>query len=172
MREQLRIAANEPLALEQSAVKLEGASLECRINAEDPARGFQPTPGRLDIFELARDRGPGRVRVDTHLRAGDEVSPFYDSLLAKVVTWGQDRDRGDRDHDASARVVARGRGGDHAAAPPGRPRQRGVSRRRLRHVHPSGLAAAAQSGLLTSPAVTTSVGALRFFAPSAILGRD
>jgi acetyl-CoA carboxylase biotin carboxylase subunit len=93
VREQLRIAANQPLPLEQSAVRFEGASLECRINAEDPARGFQPTPGRLATFDLAADRGPGRVRVDTHLRAGDEVPPFYDSLLAKVVTWGRDRDQ-------------------------------------------------------------------------------
>jgi acetyl-CoA carboxylase biotin carboxylase subunit len=91
VREQLRIAANAPLSVEQSAVELQGASLECRINAEDPARRFQPTPGRLLTFDLAPDRGPGRVRVDTHLRAGDEVSPFYDSLLAKVVAWGRDR---------------------------------------------------------------------------------
>jgi acetyl-CoA carboxylase biotin carboxylase subunit len=91
VREQLRIAANEPLSLEQAAVQLGGASLECRINAEDPARGFRPTPGRLVVFDLAPDRGPGRVRVDTHLRPGDEVSPFYDSLLAKVVVWGRDR---------------------------------------------------------------------------------
>jgi acetyl-CoA carboxylase biotin carboxylase subunit len=91
VREQLRIAANQPLAVEQSAVRLEGASLECRINAEDPARGFRPTPGRLAAFELARERGPGTIRVDTHLREGDEVSPYYDSLLAKVVAWGRDR---------------------------------------------------------------------------------
>ncbi|HVR28457.1 MAG TPA: biotin carboxylase N-terminal domain-containing protein [Thermoanaerobaculia bacterium] len=93
VREQLRIAANERLALEQHEVRLEGASLECRINAEDPERGFRPTPGRLEAFELAREAGPGKVRVDTHLRAGDDVPPYYDSLLAKVITWGRDRDQ-------------------------------------------------------------------------------
>jgi acetyl-CoA carboxylase biotin carboxylase subunit len=92
VREQLRIAANERLGLAQSEVRFDGASLECRINAEDPARGFAPTPGRLAVFELAREQGPGRVRVDTHLRAGDEVSPFYDSLVAKVITWGRNRE--------------------------------------------------------------------------------
>jgi acetyl-CoA carboxylase biotin carboxylase subunit len=91
VREQLRIAANERLAMRQDQVVLDGASLECRINAEDPARGFQPTPGRLEVFDLARETGPGRVRVDTHLRAGDVVPPFYDSLLAKVIAWGRDR---------------------------------------------------------------------------------
>jgi acetyl-CoA carboxylase biotin carboxylase subunit len=92
VREQLRVAANERLALAQDEVRFEGASLECRINAEDPARGFAPSPGRLEVFELARERGPGRVRVDTHLRAGDEVSPFYDSLVAKVIAWGPTRE--------------------------------------------------------------------------------
>ena len=77
--------------IEQSDVSFEGASLECRINAEDPADGFRPSPGRLERFDLARDHGPGRVRVDTHLAAGDVVPPFYDSLLAKVITWGRDR---------------------------------------------------------------------------------
>jgi acetyl-CoA carboxylase biotin carboxylase subunit len=91
VREQLRVAANQPLSLGQDDVTLEGASVECRINAEDPARGFLPTPGRLEVFELARDQGPGRVRVDTHLCAGDVVPPYYDSLLAKVVAWGRDR---------------------------------------------------------------------------------
>ena len=92
VREQLRVAANERLALAQSEVPFDGASLECRINAEDPARGFAPSPGKLAVFELAREQGPGKVRVDTHLRAGDEVSPFYDSLVAKVVTWGRTRE--------------------------------------------------------------------------------
>jgi acetyl-CoA carboxylase biotin carboxylase subunit len=89
--EQLRIAANDRLALTQDQVRLEGAAIECRINAEDPARGFAPAPGRLATFELARESGPGTVRVDTHLRAGDEVPPFYDSLLAKIVAHGRDR---------------------------------------------------------------------------------
>jgi acetyl-CoA carboxylase biotin carboxylase subunit len=82
---QIRIAAGERLALEQSAPAGSGHAIECRINAEDPARDFQPTPGVLRAFEFPRDLGPGVVRVDTHLSAGDEVSPHYDSLLAKVI---------------------------------------------------------------------------------------
>ncbi len=88
---QLRIAANERLALAQDAIAPQGAAIECRINAEDPSRDFRPTPGKLLTFDLPLDRGPGRLRVDTHLQAGDEVSPHYDSLLAKVIAWGKDR---------------------------------------------------------------------------------
>ncbi len=91
VREQLRIAAREPLALTQADVRFTGHALECRINAEDPADGFRPTPGVLTAFELAADAGPGVVRVDTHLAVGDEIPPFYDSLLAKVITHGETR---------------------------------------------------------------------------------
>jgi acetyl-CoA carboxylase biotin carboxylase subunit len=88
---QIRIAANEALPLTQRDVRLAGHALEARINAEDPERGFQPSPGRLTEFELPTDLGPGTVRVDTHLRAGDVVSPHYDSLLAKVIAHGSSR---------------------------------------------------------------------------------
>jgi acetyl-CoA carboxylase biotin carboxylase subunit len=89
---QIRIAANEPLALAQSDVVLHGAAIECRVNAEDPTRDFRPSPGRLGTFEFPRHLGPGTVRVDTHLAAGEEVSPHYDSLLAKVVAAGPSRE--------------------------------------------------------------------------------
>ena len=88
---QLSIAANQRLALAQSDVRLAGASIECRINAEDPAAGFRPTPGTLTAFELPTDRGPGTVRVDTHLAEGQVVPPFYDSLIAKVIVHAEDR---------------------------------------------------------------------------------
>jgi len=91
VREQLAIAANRPLALRQQDISLAGAAIECRINAEDPERGFRPTPGRLLVFELSAGLGPGTVRVDTHLAAGDEVPPFYDSLIAKVIAHGATR---------------------------------------------------------------------------------
>jgi acetyl-CoA carboxylase, biotin carboxylase subunit len=89
---QLRAAAGEPLGIAQEGVRLAGWAIECRINAEDPAQDFRPSPGRLERFELATGAGPGRVRVDTHLRAGDVVPPHYDSLIAKVIAHGRDRD--------------------------------------------------------------------------------
>jgi len=88
---QLRIAANEPLGLEQDAIQLRGAAIECRINAEDPSREFRPTPGSLEVFEFAAGAGPGTIRIDTHLRGGDVIPPHYDSLLAKVIARGETR---------------------------------------------------------------------------------
>src|SRR5262249_48384147 len=67
VKEQLRTAANEPLALEQERVACRGHAIECRINAEDPAQDFRPSPGRLSALEIPRGKGPGTVRVDTHL---------------------------------------------------------------------------------------------------------
>ncbi|WP_236700546.1 hypothetical protein [Allosalinactinospora lopnorensis] len=67
---------------------LSGAAIEVRINAEDPDNDFTPTPGNLSTFIVPG--GPG-VRVDTGFAAGDTVSPFYDSMLAKVICWGADR---------------------------------------------------------------------------------
>ncbi|MBL8863903.1 MAG: acetyl-CoA carboxylase biotin carboxylase subunit, partial [Planctomycetes bacterium] len=60
-------------------------------NAEDPAAGFRPSPGLLERFEIPLDRGPGRVRVDTHVETGDEIPPHYDSLVAKVIAHGATR---------------------------------------------------------------------------------
>ena len=89
---QLSIAANERLALRQSDVRASGHALECRINAEDPAQDFRPAPGVLKRFEFPLDRGPGKVRVETHLASGDEIPPYYDSLIAKVIAHGTTRD--------------------------------------------------------------------------------
>ncbi len=91
VQEQLRIAAGERLSRTQEQVELRGHAIEVRVNAEDPDLDFRPSPGRLTRFEFARDLGPGRVRVDTHLEAGETVSPHYDSLLAKVIAHGADR---------------------------------------------------------------------------------
>ncbi len=88
---QIRIAANERLALTQAQVPLRGHAIELRINAEDPERDFRPSPGRLTAFEVPRDLGPGTLRVDTHLEAGDTVPPHYDSLLGKVIAHAETR---------------------------------------------------------------------------------
>jgi acetyl-CoA carboxylase, biotin carboxylase subunit len=87
--EQLRLAAGHPLSVSQGDVRRRGVAVECRVNAEDPARGFAPTPGPLT--EFIPPGGPF-VRVDTHYHAGTSVSAAYDSLLAKVITWAPDRD--------------------------------------------------------------------------------
>jgi acetyl-CoA carboxylase biotin carboxylase subunit len=91
VRLQLEVAANRPLPDALSSVKPTGHAIEARVNAEDPARGFAPSPGVLSRCEIPLDLGPGRVRLDTHVSAGDEVPPYYDSLLAKVVAVGDTR---------------------------------------------------------------------------------
>jgi len=85
---QLRVAANEALPIGQSDITVSGHAIECRINAEDPDKGFAPSPGA--ITGLTLPEGPG-IRVDTHLRAGDRIPPYYDSMVAKVIAHGADR---------------------------------------------------------------------------------
>jgi acetyl-CoA carboxylase biotin carboxylase subunit len=87
VREQLRIAAGERLQLTGRA-PLRGHAIEVRINAEDPARGFAPAPGVVERFRPPL--GPG-VRVDTHVEEGAVIPPFYDSLIAKVIAWDENR---------------------------------------------------------------------------------
>jgi acetyl-CoA carboxylase biotin carboxylase subunit len=89
VKEQLRVAAGEPLRLTMNGNRLRGHALECRVNAVDPARNFQPSPGTITAYHPPG--GPG-VRVDTHIYAGYTVPPYYDSLLAKVIVHGNSRD--------------------------------------------------------------------------------
>ena len=86
---QLRVAAGEPLPWTQAQIPQRGSSIECRIYAEDPAKGFMPSPGRLT--RLVLPQGPG-VRLECGVAEGVEVSVHYDPLLAKLITAGRDRD--------------------------------------------------------------------------------
>ena len=88
VREQIGIAAGEPLSTTGRAAR-RGHAIEIRINAEDPARGFLPAPGTIARFDLPL--GPG-VRIDTAVRSGSEIPPYYDSMIAKLIVWDDTRD--------------------------------------------------------------------------------
>src|ERR671924_1532149 len=87
VKEQIRVTAGEELSVDELP-PLRGHVIEVRVNAEDPARNFQPSPGRIEVFHPPG--GPG-VRLDTHVYAGYKVPPYYDSLLAKIICQGRDR---------------------------------------------------------------------------------
>ena len=89
VKTQLLIAQGQPLGIHQEDICRHGHAIECRINAEDPDNGFMPCPGRVHHFHAPG--GPG-IRVDSHLFSGYEIPPYYDSLLAKVIAWGYNRD--------------------------------------------------------------------------------
>jgi acetyl-CoA/propionyl-CoA carboxylase biotin carboxyl carrier protein len=89
VREQILVAAGEPLSLRQEDVQLRGHSIECRINAEDVANGFLPAPGRITAYR--EPSGPG-VRVDSGVVAGSEITGLYDPMIAKLIVHGVDRE--------------------------------------------------------------------------------
>ena len=89
VKEQLRIASGEPLSIKQEDIKIQGHAFECRINAEDPEK-FIPSPGKVKLFHAPG--GPG-VRIDSHLYSGYTVPPYYDSLIAKLISHGASRDQ-------------------------------------------------------------------------------
>jgi acetyl/propionyl-CoA carboxylase alpha subunit len=86
---QLEIAAGAPLTLEQTDLKIDGAAIECRLYAEDPERRFLPRPGHIERFEPPTGDG---IRVDSGVGPGQEVTPYYDPMLAKLVAHGPDRE--------------------------------------------------------------------------------
>ena len=88
--EQIRIAQGEKLSISQQQVQLHGHAIECRINAEDPEHNFRPHPGRISAY--LPPGGPG-VRIDSHVYTDYEIPPYYDSLIGKLIVWGQDRDQ-------------------------------------------------------------------------------
>jgi acetyl-CoA carboxylase biotin carboxylase subunit len=88
VKEQIKVASGEPVSFQGDGRRLRGHAIECRINAEDPYRNFQPSPGLITAYHPPG--GPG-VRLDTHVYAGYTVPPYYDSLLAKVIVHGNSR---------------------------------------------------------------------------------
>ena len=89
VKEQLKIASNLKMELTQEDIKIQGHAIECRINAEDPKNNFRPCPGV--ISELYVPSGPG-VRVDSAIYCGYEIPPYYDSMIGKLITYGNDRE--------------------------------------------------------------------------------
>ena len=88
IKEQLRVAAGQPLSLDQSQIKIKGHSIECRINAEDPET-FMPSPGKISMFHAPGGLG---IRWESHIYSGYSVPPFYDSMIGKLITYGESRD--------------------------------------------------------------------------------
>lgn len=88
VKEQLLIASGQPLSVKQEDIKIKGHAFECRINAEDP-NTFMPSPGKIDLFHAPGGNG---IRVDSHIYSGYTVPPFYDSLIAKLISFGSSRE--------------------------------------------------------------------------------
>ncbi len=93
VREQINIAAGNPLSFKQSDIKLYGHAIECRINAEDPDRNFLPAPGKIDGYITPGGYG---VRVDSHVYSGYKIPPYYDSLISKLMCWAPTREEARR----------------------------------------------------------------------------
>ena len=89
IREQLRIAAGLSLGYKQSDIHLNGHAIECRINAENPDKGFMPCPGTITALHLPGGKG---IRIDSAMYSGCEIPPYYDSMIAKLIVWGKTRD--------------------------------------------------------------------------------
>ncbi|RLD03391.1 MAG: acetyl-CoA carboxylase biotin carboxylase subunit [Chloroflexi bacterium] len=88
VKEQIRIARGRKLSFTQDDIKIKGAAIECRVNAEDPYNNFMPSTGLISHIVLPS--GPG-VRVDTGVYAGTEITPYYDSMISKLIVWGETR---------------------------------------------------------------------------------
>ena len=89
VKEQIRVASGEPLSFRQETIRFDGHAIEVRVNAENPYRDFQPSPG--EVLFYVPPGGPG-VRVDSHAYSGYRIPPNYDSMIGKLIVWGKDRD--------------------------------------------------------------------------------
>lgn len=89
IKEQIAVAAGYPLSFAQEDIQINGWAIECRINAENPAKNFMPSPGKVEGYLPPGGYG---VRVDSAVYPGYQISPFYDSMVAKLIVWGKDRD--------------------------------------------------------------------------------
>ncbi len=87
---QIRLAAGNYQRVDQADIQTRGSAIECRIYAENPARNFMPSPGPLQTFSLPHEME--NVRIDTGVREGDRITPYYDPMIAKLIAWGEDRD--------------------------------------------------------------------------------
>jgi acetyl-CoA carboxylase biotin carboxylase subunit len=88
IKEQITVAAGYPLSFKQSDIQINGWAIECRINAENPAKNFMPSPGKVEMYLPPGGYG---VRVDSAVYPGYQISPFYDSMVAKIIAWGKNR---------------------------------------------------------------------------------
>jgi 3-methylcrotonyl-CoA carboxylase alpha subunit len=89
VQQQIQLAAGRATKSTQQEIKRRGAAIECRLYAENPAKNFLPSPGKLDVFALPQDMA--HVRIDTGVREGDTITPYYDPMIAKMIAWGNDR---------------------------------------------------------------------------------
>ena len=88
IKEQIRISSGERLGYNQEDITFKGHAIECRVNAEDPDNNFMPSPGKVEVYHTPGGRG---VRVDSHVYAGYDILPYYDSMIAKLIAYGSDR---------------------------------------------------------------------------------
>lgn len=89
IKEQIRIASGKKLSFTQEDIKLEGHAIECRINAENPGKGFRPSPGTITDIYLPGGKG---IRIDSAIYSGYTIPPYYDSMVAKLIVWAKNRD--------------------------------------------------------------------------------
>ena len=88
IKEQIRIASGEPLSVRQEDIRISGHAIECRINAENPEKGFRPSPGTITDMYLPGGKG---IRIDSAIYSGYTIPPYYDSMVAKLIVWAKNR---------------------------------------------------------------------------------